>query len=256
MGGCAGGWSLNPTTAHARRRQSERGLPPEALVPGKGSTAVTVGQRVVTVLPLSVQKPTYLPGSFSINATLFGPRTAASQLFREAMVFRAEGGGGSGGGGAPVRVDIAGCEGLVIGKGAAAIKALVQAYRVDVTIDGTAALIAPTLLEGCDVAGARAAIESTCRQGRVPPGEPVVVAIAEGAVGRVIGRGGSVVKELMARHRVSIQVVKGAAHIRPLQDNSDVQGACREVSAIAGRKGGGGGGGGGGKRDVATCGEA
>ena len=254
MGG-AGGWSLNPTTAHARRRQSERGLPPEALVPGKGSTAVVVGQRVVTVLPPSAQKPTYLPGSFSINATLFGPRTAASQLFREAMVFRAEGGGGSGGGGgAPVRVDIAGCEGLVIGKGAAAIKALVQAHRVDVTIDGTSALIASTLLEGCDVAGARAAIESTCCQGRVPPGEPVVVAIAEGAVGRVIGRGGSVVKGLMARHRVSIQVVKGAAHIRPLQDNSDVQGACREVSAIAGRKGGRGGGGG--QGDVATCGEA
>jgi hypothetical protein len=245
MGG-ADGWALNPTTAHARARQNERHLPPEALVPRQGGAAVTVGQRVVTVLP-TVRKPNSLPGSFAINATLYGPRSAPSSLFKDAVVFRAagaEGGGGGGGGGggdAAVRVDIAGCEGQVIGKGAAKIKALVEAHKVDVAIDGGAAVITPTRLAGCSGAGARAAIEDICRRARTPPAEPVVVPIGDGA-GRVIGRGGCVIKALQERHRVSIERVGDAMHIRPLQDDSDVQGACREVAEIAaGRSGGGGG---------------
>ena len=251
MGG-ADGWSLNPTTAHARARQIERALPPEALVPRKGGTAITKGQHVVTVLP-SVQKPTYLPGSFAINATLFGSRNAPLQLFKDAMVFSAEGGATTAtttaaapaAAAATARVDISGCEAHVIGKGAASIKALVDAHKVKVTIDGAAALIAPTQLEGCDVAGASAAIESVCCHARVPPGEPVVVPIAAGAVGRLIGRGGSVLKGLQEKNKVSIQLVEGAALIRPLQSDSNVQRALRKVAAIAAAGDGGGAGGGG-----------
>ncbi len=214
----------------------------------------------------SVQKPTYLPGSFAINATLFGSRNAPLQLCKDAMVFSAEGGGGAttattaaaapgpAAAAATARVDISGCEAHVIGKGAARIKALVDAHKVKVTIDGAAALIAPTQLEGCDVAGASAAIESVCRHARVPPGEPVVVPIAAGAVGRLIGRGGSVLKGLQEKNKVSIQLVEGAALIRPLQSDSNVQRALRSVSAIAaagdggGARGGGAGGSGGGEK--------
>ena len=90
-------------------------------------------------------------------------------------------------------------------KGAAKIKALVEEHKVDVTIDGGRALIAPTQLAGCNVADARTAIEEICRRAlkartkpvRAPRAEPLVVASGE-AHGSATGVSGSVVK---GKHR-------------------------------------------------------